>query len=48
MKSILIFVIGVIVGSAYPDVWQDVTSLFVESGARDSIVETLENWKTVK
>ena len=45
MKSVLIFVVGVIIGSAYPDVWQDVTSLFVESGARDTIVETL---RTVK
>ena len=45
MKSVIIFVVGVIIGSAYPTLFKDVMSTFVESGARDTVVETLQDIK---
>jgi len=48
MKSVIIFCIGVLVGSYFPDISVKVMDAFVESGARDKIVETLSEYKPVK
>jgi hypothetical protein len=45
MKIIIGIFIGVIATSFYPDVVPHVTGFFVESGARDSVIQTLTNIK---
>ena len=45
MKSVIVFVLGVLIGSAYPNIFKDVKSAFVESGARDSVIKTLRDVK---
>lgn len=35
--------VGVLVTTFYPDIVPHITALFIESGARDQIVETLTN-----
>lgn len=37
--------VGVLVTAFYPDIVPHITALFIESGARDTVVETLMNVK---
>lgn len=45
MKTIIIFVVGIFVGSYYPDIFTNVKGYFLESGARDKVIETLQHLK---
>jgi len=47
MKTVIIFCVGVLVGSYFPDIYPRVMDAFVESGARDKIVQTLNDYKPV-
>ena len=43
IKGVLIFCIGIVVGSWNPDIYSHIQTAFVESGIRDSVVESLVN-----
>ncbi len=45
MKSVIIFCVGVLIGSYFPDIYPRVMDAFVESGARDKIVESLNDYE---
>ena len=45
IKFIMGVIFGVAVISFYPDVVPHITGFFIESGARDSVVQTLMNVK---
>lgn len=48
MKSVIIFCVGVLIGSYFPDIYPKVMDAFVESGGRDKIVQILNGYETVK
>ncbi len=48
MKSVIIFCVGVLIGSYFPDIYPRVMDVFVESGARDKIVESLNDYKPLR
>lgn len=48
MKSVIIFCVGVLIGSYFPDIYPRVMDIFVESGARDKIVESLNDYKPLR
>ena len=43
IKGVMISCIGIVVGSWYPDIYSHIQTAFVESGVRDTVVETLVN-----
>ncbi len=45
IKGVIIFCLGVMIGSWYPDIYSTMLSAFIESGARDTVVETLQSVK---
>ena len=45
MKLLIGFGLGITVAVFYPDIVPYIKSVFIESGARDSVMETLKNVK---
>jgi len=48
MKYVIGFVVGVIATVIFPELVPYVKNAFIESGVRDTTVQTLQTWKSVK